>query len=507
MAETKRMLMNVLDPEEIRVAITGAEGLEELYLERTGKGFQAGNIYKGRVQNVEPRLQAAFVDLGGQKNAFLHVSDVVPPDGGYKGILKKKRGRKNPPTKNAPIEKMLWKGQEVLVQITRESFADKGPSVTCYVSLPGRYLVLMPAVQKRGVSKKIRDDDERRQLRRALDDLDPPQDMGFIIRTAGMGKGKAQLKNDLDYLLRLWKALVRRTRKESPPALVYEETDLVLRAIRDFMSEDVKELLIDNEEECNRARDFLATVMPAFKQRVHLYAKPEPIFDHFELTEEIDRVFSRRVPLNSGGEIVIEPTEAMVAIDVNSGRFKKSQSSREMILQINLEAAAMVARQLRLRDLGGLIMIDFIDMDEEADRRRVETAFRDALEPDRARITLLPISRLGVLEMTRQRVRQSLRTAVLSACPHCGGTGMTRSFESLGLDFIRMLRQRFTERRGRLEARMHPRAASYVSNARRIDIAELEKQYDSRVRVKTDMALPFDEIVFRWVNDKEREAD
>jgi ribonuclease E len=494
--------MNVIDPEEVRVAIAGPEGLEELYLERTGKEFQAGNIYKGKVQNVEPRLQAAFVEIGAEKNAFLHVSDVIPPDGGYKGILKKKRGRRKPEEKHPPIEKMLWKGQELLVQITREAFAQKGPSVTTYVSLPGRYLVLMPAVPgKRGVSKKIRNDDERKELKRALDAIDPPDDMGLIIRTAGMGKGKDELKNDLDYLRRLWKAIVRRTKDAKPSARIYEENDLVIRAIRDFMREEVAELLVDEEEVYQRASEFLKTVMPAYEKRAKLYDEPEPIFSKYGIDRDIERVFSRRVNLKSGGTVVIEQTEAMVAIDVNSGTFRKSDDSRKMILETNLEAADVVARQLRLRDLGGLVMIDFIDMDYAEDRTKVEQRFEKAMKADRARATVLPISSLGVMEMTRQRIRQSLRTAVLSPCPNCGGTGMTKSFESIGLDFMRLLRRQFTQHKGLYEARMHPKAASYVQNARRIDVAEMEREYDSRVRVKTDMGLPFDAIEFQRLED------
>jgi ribonuclease E len=501
------MMINVVDPEEIRVAITGADGLEELYLERTGKGFHAGNIYKGIIQNIEPNLQAAFVDIGGEKNAFLHVSDVIAPDGGYKGILKKRGGRR--PTakdgKEIPIEKMLWKGQEVLVQITREAFSTKGPSVTTYVSLPGRYLVLMPSVAKRGVSKKIQDGAERDELLKALKELDPPKDKGFIIRTAGMGKGTEELKNDLDYLLRLWKAIERKTKEETGPTLIYEETDLVIRSIRDFLRDDIQELLLDGEAEYEKAREFLETVMPAFKDRTRYYGESDPMFHHYGVATDIEKVFSREVPLKSGGELIIESTEAMVTIDVNSGKSHKTDDSREMILRTNKEAAAAVARQLRLRDLGGLVMIDFIDMDQEEDRREVENDFREALAQDRARLTVLPISRLGVMEMTRQRVRQSLRTAVFSTCPNCGGAGITKSLESLGLDFIRSLRRKLGEKQGQWEARMHPKAASYIQNERRHEIADLEREYSSRVSIKTDMDLPFDQIEFsRETAEKKR---
>lgn len=500
---SRKMLMNVVDPEEIRVAITNESGeLEELYLERTGACFQAGNIYKGKVQNIEPSLQAAFVDIGGEKNAFLHARDVIFPDGGYKGILKKKRGRR-PKEENGrlPIENMLWKGQEVLVQITRESIAHKGPSVTTFLSLPGRYLVLMPEVAKKGVSKKIRDPEERNILRKALDELDPPADHGFIIRTAGMGKGKKELKNDLDYLLRLWKSIAKRAKKSKTSVLVYEETDLVIRAVRDFMSDDIEEVIIDNESEFKRTRDFLSITMPKLKSRAKLYNGKDPLFVHFGIDGQIDRVFSRKVDLPSGGHIVIDPTEAMVAIDVNSGSFKHAENGRDMILKTNMEAASMVARQLRLRDLGGLIMVDFIDMDHEKDRNKVEEFFMQELSRDRAKMTVLHISPLGVLEMTRQRVRRSLRANVFEQCPSCRGLGMTKSVESLGLDFVRMLRGSFHERQGFLEVRMHPRAASWISNAKRRQIADLENDFSSRVIVKADISLPFDAIELKWLEN------
>ncbi len=494
------MLMNVVDPEEIRVAITDKnDELEELYLERTGADFQAGNIYKGIVQNVEPRLQAAFVDIGGDKNAFLHVKDVISPDGGYKGILKKKRGRRPAEEDNLPIEKMLWAGQEVLVQIIRESIGHKGPSVTTYVSLPGRYLVLMPEVEKRGVSRKIKDPEERRVLRAALDELDPPKEQGFIIRTAGMGKGKKELKSDLGYLTRLWKSIQKKTKKEKAPTLIYEETDLVIRAIRDFMSDDIDEVVIDNVDEHKRTKDFLAITMPKLKRRANIYKGNDPIFVHYGVAAQINRIFARKVPLESGGHIIIEPTEALVSIDVNSGASKKSDNGREMILGTNIEAAKAIARQLRLRDLGGLVMIDFIDMEYDEDRRKVEDTLRQELSRDRARMTVLHISPLGILEMTRQRVRKSLRASVFEKCTSCRGLGITKSIESQGLDFVRMLRGTFCEKQGVLEVKMHPRAASLINNIKRGLIADSEKEYGSTVIIKSDVALPFDAMEFNWL--------
>ena len=512
MGRQKRlMLMNVVDPEEIRVAVVGADGLENLYLERTGGGFLAGNIYKGTVQNIEPSLQAAFIDIGGEKNGFLHVSDVVAPDGGYKGILKKKRtGKKqkdvDPESRGMPIEQMLFKGQEVLVQVTRESIGKKGPSVSTFISFPGRYLVMMPAVKKRGVSRKIRNGKERKLLLDALNELNPPDDMGFIIRTAGMNRGQEDLKKDLDYLLRLWKSISLRAKKITAPALIYEESDLVIRAVRDFFQEDFDGLLIDREDEYARASEFLKAVMPTCARKAELYTEPVPLFSKYGVDDAVEKLYARRIELQSGGSIIIESTEALVAIDVNSGRSHRDEDSRDMILKINLEAAAVISRQIRLRDLGGLVMVDFIDMDEERDRREVEQAFRRGFKDDKARITMLPISQLGVLEMTRQRIRKSLRNAVLSPCPYCGGMGVTKSGSSLAIDFVRRLGAELAKRPGHLEVRMHPRAALYVCNFRRAEIAALEKEYGVQVHVLQDDALALDAMDFRRIDDPERFA-
>lgn len=496
--------MNVLDPEEIRVAIVGASGLEELYIERTGGGFVHGNIYKGKVQNIEPNLQAAFVDIGGEKNGFLHVSDVVPPHGGYEGILKKRRRKVPKDTCRMPIEEMLYVGQELLVQITREAIGNKGPGVTTYLSLPGRYLVLMPALpNKRGVSRKITDEKERAELKRALDELDPPKEMGYIVRTAGMGRGKEELKHDLDYLHRLWEAIVRQTKKSRAPATIYRESDLVIRAIRDYFYEDVQELLIDREEEWKRARAFLEEVMPEYADRAILYTDREPLFHRYGIETEVENLFARSVRLPSGGEIVIEQTEAMVTIDVNTGRFRTGENSRETILAINLEAAAEIARQLRLRDLGGIIAIDFIDMEEAADRRLVEQRFREALRNDRARTTVLPISQLGVLEMTRQRLRKSLKRAFYTVCPACKGSGLRKSPDALALELLRRLRAAFEERTGEMVVTLHPEMALEVANCRRGAIAALEAEKGGRIWIAADPDLPLDGIRLAWREEKE----
>jgi len=500
-APSRKMLMNVLDPEEVRVAIVGQNGLEELYLERAGTGFVHGNIYKGRIQNVEPSLQAAFVDIGGDKNGFLHVSDVIPPAAQRDPVLTPAGGRKRRrPAEDEdegpkpPIETMLQKGQEILVQITRESLGHKGPSLTTYVSLPGRYLVLMPAIRKRGVSRKIGNDQERKELMAALAALEPPDDLGLIIRTAGMGRGKDELKNDLDYLVRLWEAIRARTQQVQAPAAIYQESDLVIRAIRDYFYDDIAEIWIDGQAEWSRACDFLRVVMPGFAERCRHWAGPGPLFHRYGVEEAIAQIYSRSVRLPGGGEIVIDQTEALVAIDVNSGRLKKD-SSRDTILSTNLEAAAEIARQLRLRDLGGLIMIDFIDMDEGGDRRKVEEAFREAMRRDRARSTALPISALGVLELSRQRVRQSVKQSVSIRCPACGGSGIRRSLGMLGLDFLRRTRAAL-EGGSEVVARLHPDAALPLANARRAELSRLETETGGHVVIVADPTVGPDEMKF-----------
>ncbi|MCC8191392.1 MAG: Rne/Rng family ribonuclease [Planctomycetes bacterium] len=495
--------MNVFDSEQLRVAIAGPGGLEELYIERSANGFAHGNIYKGKVQNIEPTLQAAFVDIGGEKNGFLHASDVIPPFGGYDDILKRRKRKEKSGSGRPAIEDMLYKGQEVLVQITREQLANKGPSLTTYISLPGRYLVLMPAVAKRGVSKKITDDKERASLKAILDRLEPPRDMGYIIRTAGMGRGQEELQNDLSCLTRLWDAIKVQAKKAKPPVALYQESDLVVRAIRDFVYDDVEEIIIDSEQGFNQAKNFLEAFMPDFTERLYLYQDNEPIFDRYGVEQSIERTFDRSVRLPSGGELVIEQTEALVAIDVNTGRFRKGDSTRETILAMNKEAAAEVARQLRLRDLGGLVMIDFIDMDGAGDRRAVEETFRNAARRDRARTTILPISQLGVMEMTRQRIRQSVKKTLYTSCPTCDGTGIRKSMDIHGLELVRKIRAFLDDHAGGVRVRLHPDAALDLANAKRAELAAIEAERSATVVIAADPGLKFGEIQLDWLRQED----
>jgi ribonuclease E len=393
----KEMLINVLQPEESRIAIVEDGVLEELYVERVSQESYVGNIYKGRVVNLEPAIQAAFVDFGVGRNGFLHVSDVEYQY--YKHLLGKEErtNRRRPSNERSvrnkpPIQEIFKRGSEVLVQCIKEGIGTKGPTLSTYISIPGRYLVLMPGLQRVGVSRKITDEDIRRNLRDAMDELHPPEGLGFIIRTAGIDRTKKDLQRDMNYLLRLWKTIVRRIKKTRAPIDIYQESDMIIRTIRDIYNAEIDQVLIDEPAAFERAQEFLKVVLPRHAQRIKLYEGKEPLFHKYNIEDEIARIQRRVVPLRGGGSIVIDQTEALVAIDVNSGNFRADNNAEENAYQVNLRAAAEIARQIRLRDLGGVIVNDFIDMREERHRRGVEKALRDAVHRDRARTKILRIS-------------------------------------------------------------------------------------------------------------------
>ncbi|HUU43012.1 MAG TPA: Rne/Rng family ribonuclease, partial [Planctomycetota bacterium] len=389
------MLINVLEGEECRIALFENGSLEELYIERSGGEQHVGDIYKAVVTNVEPSIQAAFVDFGGERNGFLHVSDVIPS--AYTAGQKRKRGRRHP-----LVQDVLKRGQHVVVQITREGIGKKGPSVTTYLSLPGKYLVLMPGIKRRGVSRKIEDEAERERLRQMLTEFELDKSLGFIVRTAGVGRTKRDLQRDLAYLLRLWKTLEGRIKKSEAPVLIYQESDLVIRTIRDIYTTDITRVLVDDENAWKKVRDFLKIVLPRACKKVKFYTEKEPLFSKYGVEEEIERIYDRVVPLPEGGSLAVDITEAIVAIDVNSGSYRRERDPEKAALQVNLAAAREVVRQLRLRDLGGLLIIDFIDMDSEDNRRKVERELAEGLKRDRARTRMLRMSRFGIVEMTRQ---------------------------------------------------------------------------------------------------------
>jgi ribonuclease E len=479
----REMLINVAESEECRVAVIEDGSLEELYVERASLSSHVGNIYKGKVANIESGIQAAFIDFGIGKNGFLHISDLHPryfiqAGGKHAENIGRRKALKERP----PMQDCLRKGQKLVVQVTKEGLKTKGATLSTYLALPGKYLVMMPWMRKHGVSHKIEDEDERKRLRQILDDSKPPKGLGFIIRTAGQECSKRDIQNDLRYLGRLWRTIEKRIETEKTPSELYQESDLVIRAMRDVFNSKISNIICDSENVTRKIRDFFSIAAPRLKRRVTYYDSKVPLFHKYRIEDEIAKVQSRRVELKSGGSIVIEQTEALVSIDVNSGRYRKQKSAEQTAYESNIEAAAEIARQLRLRDLGGLIICDFIDMRTAGHRKAVEKAFRAAVKTDRARSRILGISRFGVVEMTRQRMRPSLQSSTYLACPHCGGMGFVKSHESLAIELIRLLHLSASkEQIKRIELFVSPEVADYLQNTKRAAIAQVEQLNDKRV--------------------------
>lgn len=481
----REMLINVAEREECRVAVVEKGCLEELYVERASLGSHVGNIYKGKVVNLESGIQAAFVDLGIDRNGFLHVSDVHQRyfsdsrSGAVESIGRRKSLRERP-----PIQNCLHKGQEIVVQVTKEGIKTKGPTLSAYLALPGKYLVMMPWMRKHGISHKIEDEDERKRLGQILDQCKPPKEQGFIIRTAGQGCSKRDIQSDLRYLKRLWATIEKRMDTEKAPRPLYQESDLVIRALRDVFNSKITNVVCDSDRMVRKIKDFLAQAYPRLKRRVKYYDSKVPLFHKYKIEDEITKVQSRTVQLKGGGSIVIEQTEALVSIDVNSGRYRKQKSAEQTAFESNMEAAPEIARQLRLRDLGGLIICDFIDMRTQKHRKEVEKAFRGAVKADRARTRILKISRFGVVEMTRQRMRPSLQSSTYLACPHCAGTGFVKSHESLAIEIIRLLNLSASKKQmRRIEVFVAPEVADYLQNEKRAAITQIEQLSEKRIVV------------------------
>jgi ribonuclease E len=383
-----------------------------------------------------------------------------------------------------PIQDIFRRGQEVIIQVIKEGIGTKGPTLSTYISIAGRYLVLMPGLNRIGVSRKIADDEARRRLRDILAELNPPKGVGFIIRTAGVDRNKKELQNDLGYLLRIWQVVVRRIKKLKAPGSVYQESDMITRTIRDTFTSDIDTIWVDEPVAFAHAQEFLQGVMPRYANRIKLYEGTEPLFHRYRIEEEIARIQQRKVPLPHGGSIVIEQTEALVAIDVNSGSFRADNNAEETAYQMNLHAAREIARQLRLRDLGGVIINDFIDMRDEKHRRGVEKALRDAVKRDRARTKVLKISQFGIIEMTRQRIRPSLKRSVYQDCPYCHGTAQVKTVESMSIDVMRLLQlAAHRENVARIQAKVQADVAIYLLNRKRREIAQLEESGDIQVTI------------------------
>jgi len=480
------MLINFVPGEECRIAIAEDGKLEEYYQERASAQSHVSNIYKGRVTNIEPAIQAAFIDFGLERNGFLHISDLHPKYfPGKDREAFEKVGKKTARRDRPPIQKCLRRGDEVLVQVLKEGIGTKGPTLTSYLSIPGRFLVMMPDMKQLGVSRKVEDDEARKETRKILKELEPPGDFGFIVRTAGIGQTKTDLKRDLSYLVRLWKNIERNQKKIKRTGELYAESDLVIRTIRDVFTSDTERVIVDDLGAARRAADFLRVASPRSKTEVVYYDDPVPLLHRKGIETQIGLIGAREVPLPSGGALVIDQTEALVAIDVNSGKSRKARDAESNALNTNLEAVDEICRQLRLRDLGGIIVNDLIDMRPAGNRRKVETRMRDNLKKDRAKTRVGPISGFGLLEMTRQRMRPSLRKSIHAECRHCAGLGYTQSSESVVLNVMRRLAlvmQR--DDVARVELTISPDVAFQLLNRKRNELTHLEETHGKAVLVR-----------------------
>jgi ribonuclease G len=482
-------------PYETRVALLEKQRLIEIFIERTRDKGIAGNIYKGIVTRVLPGMQAAFVDIGLEKAAFLHGSDlyrdlgeeILAEDGGAPVdiVPEDSVSARRAATRRTPIEERLKKGQEVLVQVAKPPIGSKGARVTSLISLPGRHLVFTPSSHHLGVSRRIEDEAERARLKEIVESERPP-DGGFIIRTACEGLSRREIEGDIRFLLKLWGKIQTKSSQGDAPALLHADMDLVLRTVRDLFTADTHRLLVDNPRDYQRIVEFVDTVMPRLKGRVALYEEAEPIFDRYGVEAQITRGLERKVWLKSGGYIVIDHTEALTVIDVNTGRYVGKRNQEETILKTNLEAVKTIVEQVRLRNIGGLIVVDFIDMEEADSQRQVFDALHEALKKDKARSKLLPLSELGLIEMTRKRTRESLAQVLGAACSTCDGKGFVKSTAAVAHEVLRRIQREaaLNPTLARITVHLHPAVAQYLQNNENETLRAMETQFSKKVVVK-----------------------
>ena len=468
----KRMLFNATQREELRVAMVDGQKLYDLDIETSTHEQKKSNIYKAKITRLEPSLEAAFVDYGADRHGFLPLKEISRS---YFSKQPEGRGRPN-------IKEVMKEGQEIIIQVDKEERGNKGAALTTFISLAGRYLVLMPNNPRAGgVSRRIEGDD-RSEIREAMSKLNIPENMGLIVRTAGVGKNTEELQWDLDYLVQLWQSIDKAGVENKAPLLIYQESNIVIRAIRDYLRKDISEILIDDEETYNKALEFMQQVMPHNISKVKYYTDDVPLFIRYQVESQIETAFQRQVSLPSGGSIVLDHTEALLSIDINSARSTKGGDIEETAFHTNLEAAEEIARQLRLRDSGGLIVIDFIDMTPVRHQREVENRLRDSLEMDRARVQVGRISRFGLLEMSRQRVRPSLGEHSQVVCPRCSGQGVIRNVESLALSILRIIEEdSMKDNTGKIIAKLPIDVATFLLNEKRKDISDFEQQHNVQV--------------------------
>lgn len=472
---TRKILINALDSDECRIATVKDSKLEELHLETASREMTQGNIYKATIVRVEPSLQAVFVDYGDEKNGFLQKQEIhsdyfLDNDSGDRSLTQ-----------------ILKKGQELIVQVTKDPIMHKGAMLTTYISLPGRLSVMMPGTSTKGVSRQIVDEDERKRLKSIIDKLKLPEGFGLIVRTAGKDATKTMLNNDLKYLLRAWKNINDKGIESQTPALLYKEQNLAVRSLRDYLTADVAEILIDNGDVYKEVKDFIKIIAPKQSKIVKLFKSEKPIFTKYQLEEQIASIFDNKVSLKSGGAIVIDQTEALVAIDVNSGKSTGKKNIEQTAYHTNLEAAEEVARQLRLRDMGGLIVVDFIDMKERRHKAEITKTLKKHLKSDKAKTKVGGISRFGLLEMSRQRLRPAITFGSYETCRYCGGRGMVPSTEYLGLSFLRQLNLKTLKSDIKAVTCAVPRqVADYLLNKKRKEIMEIETKRKLTISIEGD---------------------
>lgn len=474
----KRMLINATQEEELRVALVDGQKLYDLDIENRTRVQKKASIFKGRVTRVEPSLEAAFVDFGAERHGFLPLKEIAP-----EYLKKSSDGGRN-------IKDLVAEGTEVIIQVEKEERGNKGAALTTYISLAGRYLVLMPNNPRAGgISRRI-EGDERSEIREAINSLTIPDGMGIIVRTAGVGKSQEELQWDLDYLLSLWSSITDASEKKKAPFLIYQESNVIIRCIRDYLRQDIGEVLFDTVDAHEEALNFVRQVMPHYENRIKLYQDALPLFNRYQIENQIESAFQREVKLPSGGSIVIDPTEALISIDINSSRATRGADIEETALNTNLEAADEIARQLRLRDMGGLVVIDFIDMSATRNQKEVENRMRQALEADRARVQVGRISRFGLLEMSRQRLRPSLEETNAVVCPRCVGQGTIRDVKSLCLSILRVLQEEANKKRStEIRAVVPLSVAAYLLNEKRNALAEIEQQSRTRLLIIPNPSL------------------
>lgn len=476
------------NPHETRVAALQGNRLVEFYAERSKDKGISGNIYKGKVVRVLPGMQAAFVDIGLDRTAFLHATDVYEMFDEFEEFAKEIEEERGKPSRRIPIQEILKEGQEIMVQVAKEPIGSKGARITSHISLPGRHIVFTPTDDHIGISRRIGSEKERRRLREIVVRL-RPEGSGFIIRTACEGMRADDIGSDMDFLTKLWGEILRKKGRNSAPCLLYEELDLTLRTIRDIFTADIDKLIIDSREEYERAIKFAEDFLPGLRQNIELYESEDPIFDTHGVEIELTDAIEKKVWLKSGGYIVIDQMEALTAIDVNTGKYVGKKSSEETVLKTNMEAIKEIVYQLKLRNIGGIIVLDLIDMAKASNREKVYNALKEELRSDKARTNILKISELGLVEMTRKRVRESITQLICEPCPYCEGNGMIKSKDTVIMEIYRELLKELPGKRRKATVYVHPIIAELLYSEKEFVLKELEKRFGKKVVVKTSSTL------------------